>query len=142
MIDLTINTDVARQILTGFIRSEVTRMGFTRGIINLSGGLDSALACALAAEALGPENVLALRLPYRSSSPETLEHAQLVVDKLGVHSETIEITAMFDPLMEYDPRMYDKRKENIMARECMFVLYDRSEVFKALPVGTINSTEI
>src|SRR5512138_1600756 len=102
MIDLTINTDVARQILTGFIKSEVCRMGFTHAIINLSGGLDSALSCALAAEALGSENVLALRLPYRTSSPDSLEHAQLVIDKFRVPSETFEITDMVDPLIHSD----------------------------------------
>ena len=86
MIDLTINTDVARRILTGFIKSEVSRVGFTRAVINLSGGLDSALSCALAAESLGPENVLALRLPYRTSSPDSLEHAQLLIDQFKVRS--------------------------------------------------------
>jgi NAD+ synthase len=142
MIDLTINTEVARQILTGFIKSEVSRTGFTRAIINLSGGLDSALACALTAEALGPENVMALRLPYRSSSPDSLEHAQLVIDKFGVQSETIDITGIVDPLIQYDPKMSDKRKGNIMARARMIALYDRSEVFKGLPIGTSNKTEI
>jgi NAD+ synthase len=142
MKDLTINTDVARQILAGFIKSEVRRMGFTRAIINLSGGLDSALACALAAEALGPENVLALRLPYRTSSPDSLEHAQLVINRFRVQSETFEITDMVDPLIHYDPKMSDKRKGNIMARARMIVLYDRSEEFKALPIGTSNKTEI
>src|ERR671918_278190 len=110
MIDLTINTDVARQILTGFIKSEVSRMGLTRAIINLSGGLDSALSCALTAEALGPENVLALRLPYRTSSPDSLEHARLMIDKFGVQSETLDITDMVDPLIHSDPKMTDKRK--------------------------------
>jgi NAD+ synthase len=142
MINLTINTDVARQILTGFIRSEVQRMGFTRAIVNLSGGLDSALSCALAAEALGPENVLALRLPYRTSSPDSLEHAQLVIDKFHVQNETIEITGMVEPLVNHDPSMSEKRKGNIMARARMIALYDRSEVFKALPIGTSNKTEI
>ncbi len=142
MIDLTINTDLARQILTGFIKSEVCRMGFTHAIINLSGGLDSALSCALAAEALGPENVLALRLPYRTSSRDSLEHAQLVIDKFRVQSETFEITDMVDPLIRYDPKISDKRKGNIMARARMIVMYDRSEVFKALPIGTSNKTEI
>ena len=142
MIDLTINTDVARQILTGFIRSEVTRVGFTRAIINLSGGLDSALSCALAAEALGPENVLALRLPYRTSSSDSLEHAQLVIDKFKVQSETIEITNMVDSLIEHDSEMSNTRKGNIMARSRMIVLYDQSEAFKALPIGTSNKTEI
>ncbi len=142
MMDLTINTDVARQILTGFIKSEVSRMGFTHAIINLSGGLDSALSCALTAEALGPENVLALRLPYRTSSRDSLEHAQLVIDKFGVQSETFEITNMVDPLIQHDPKMSDKRKGNIMARARMIALYDRSDMFKALPIGTSNKTEI
>ncbi len=142
MLDLIINTEVARQILAGFIKSEVTRMGFTRAIINLSGGLDSALSCVLAAEALGPENVLALRLPYRTSSPDSLEHAQLVIDNCHVQSETFEITDMVDPLIRHDPKMSDKRKGNIMARARMIVMYDQSEVFRALPIGTSNKTEI
>ena len=142
MIDLVINTDVARLILTGFIKSEVTRVGYSRAVINLSGGLDSALSCALAAEALGPENVLALRLPYRTSSPDSLEHAQLMIDQFKVQSKTIDITNMVDPLIEHDPEMSNTRKGNIMARSRMIVLYDQSEVFKGLPVGTSNKTEI
>jgi NAD+ synthase len=142
MIDLVINTDVARSILTGFIKSEVRRVGYTRAVINLSGGLDSALSCALAAEALGAENVFALRLPYRTSSPDSLEHAQLVIDQFGVPSETIEITDMVDPLIEHTPEMSKTRKGNIMARARMVVLYDQSEAFKGLPIGTSNKTEI
>jgi NAD+ synthase len=142
MIDLTINTDVARQILIGFIKSEVNRMGFTRAIINLSGGLDSALSCALAAEALGSENVLALRLPYRTSSPDSLEHAQLMIDQFRVQSKTLDITDMVDPLINHNSGMSDKRKGNIMARARMIAMYDQSEVFKSLPIGTSNKTEI
>lgn len=141
-VDLTINTDVAHQILTGFIKSELGRMGFTRAIINLSGGLDSALSCALAVHALGAENVLALRLPYRTSSPDSLEHAQLMIDQFKVQSKTIDITGMVDALIEHDADMSNTRKGNIMARARMIVLYDQSEVFKALPIGTSNKTEI
>jgi NAD+ synthase len=141
-LNLTINTKLAREILTGFIKSEITRVGMSRAIINLSGGLDSALSCALAVEALGAENVTALRLPYRTSSPDSLEHAQLMIDQFKIKSETIEITAMVDPLIERDPNISNIRKGNIMARARMIVLYDQSEVFKALPVGTSNKTEI
>src|ERR1044071_9328845 len=141
-VDLTINTDVARQILTNFIKSEVYRVGYTRVVINLSGGLDSALSCALAAEALGPENVFALRLPYRTSSKESLEHAQLVIDQFRVQCETIDITDMVDPLIAHDHEMSKMRKGNIMARTRMIALYDQSEVFKGLPIGTSNKTEI
>jgi NAD+ synthase len=142
MIDLSINTTVARQILTGFIKSEITRVGYSRAVINLSGGLDSALSCALAAEALGAENVLALRLPYRASSRDSLDHAQLVIDQFGVQSKTLEITDMVDPLIAQDQGMSNTRKGNIMARTRMIVLYDQSEAFKGLPIGTSNKTEI
>jgi NAD+ synthase len=142
MIDLTINTDVARMILTGFIRSEVTRAGFSRGVVALSGGIDSALSYVLAVEALGAENVLALRMPYRSSSPDSLEHAGLLIDKFHTPAETIEITEMVEPLFARDPEMTRQRKGNIMARERMIVLYDQSEVFKGLVIGTSNKTEI
>jgi NAD+ synthase len=141
-INLSLNTDLARDILAGFIKSEITRVGMSRAIINLSGGLDSALSCALAVEALGKENVLALRLPYRASSPDSLEHAQLLIDQLGIQSKTIEITDMVEPLFKIDPKISKLRKGNIMARARMIVLYDQSEVFKALPVGTSNKTEI
>lgn len=141
-INLTLNTNLARDILAGFIKSEITRVGMSRAIINLSGGLDSALSCVLAVEALGAENVVALRLPYRASSPDSLEHAQLLIDQLGIQSETIEITDMVEPLFKLDPGMSKVRKGNVMARERMIVLYDQSEAFKALPVGTSNKTEI
>lgn len=142
MIDLTINPDLARQILTGFIRSEITRVGYSRAVINLSGGIDSALSCYLAAEALGPQNVLAIRLPYKSSSQDSLDHAQLVIDALGLQSITIPITGMVDALFEHFPDASSLRRGNAMARARMIVLYDQSEVFRGLPVGTGNKTEI
>jgi NAD+ synthase len=141
-IDLTINTDTARQILTGFIQSEITRAGFSRAVVNVSGGLDSALSCFLAAEALGAGNVLALRLPYKSSTPESSEHAQLVIDALGVQSLTIPITDMADGLISRFTDMNRIRQGNIMARLRMIVLYDQSEAFHGLAVGTGNKTEI
>jgi NAD+ synthase len=140
--DLTINTDVARQILTGFIRSEVMRVGYTRAVIGLSGGVDSALSFVLAVEALGAENVLAVRMPYRSSSADSLEHAQMLIDQFKVQNETIEITGMVEPLIERDPQISKQRNGNIMARSRMIVLYDQSEVFKGLVIGTSNKTEI
>jgi NAD+ synthase len=144
MIDtnLTINTDLAREILTGFIRTEVTRTGLSRAVIGLSGGIDSALSCILAVEALGKENVLAVRMPYKASSKDSLEHAQLLIDQLGIPSKTIEITDMVEPLFKLDSEMSNMRKGNIMARERMIVLYDQSEVFKGLVIGTSNKTEI
>jgi NAD+ synthase len=142
MSDLTINTDLARTILTGFVRSEIQRAGFQHAVLGLSGGLDSALSCYLCAEALGPENVLAVRMPYRTSAPETMSDAQKVIDALGVRSLDVEITPMVEPLFELFPDMTNTRKGNAMARERMIVLFDQSEAFKGLVVGTGNKTEI
>jgi NAD+ synthase len=141
-IDLTINTDLARRILTGFIRSEITRMGFSRAVIGLSGGIDSAVSCFLAAEALGGQNVLAVRMPYRTSSPDSLEDAQKVIDATGVQSLTVEITPMVEPLFQRFPDMDNMRRGNIMARQRMIILYDQSAAFGGLVVGTGNKTEI
>ena len=141
-IDLNINTDLARRILTGFIHKEITRHGFSRAVFGLSGGIDSTVCCYLAAEALGPENVLALRLPYKSSSPNSLEHAQLVIDATGVQTKTIEITGMVDPLFEQIPDMDQVRRGNVMARARMIAWYDQSVSFNALVLGTGNKTEI
>lgn len=142
MLDLTINTVVARRILTGFIKSELTRVGFSRAVVALSGGIDSALSYALAVDALGAGNVLAVRMPYRSSSADSLEHAQILIDKYGTPNETVEITDMVEPLWKNDPQMSKQRKGNIMARERMIILYDRSELFRGLVIGTSNKTEI
>lgn len=142
MADLTINTETAHNILTGFIQTEITRAGFNRAVIGLSGGIDSTLSCYLAADALGPENVLAVRMPYQTSSPESLQHAQFVIDALGVPSITIPITEMVEPLFQQFPEANQVRRGNVMARMRMIILYDQSEAFKGLVVGTGNKTEI
>jgi NAD+ synthase len=140
--DLSINTESVHQILTGFIRNEITKAGFKRAVVNLSGGLDSSVSGYLAVKAMGAENVLALRLPYKSSSPNSLEHAQLVIEALGVQSLTIPITDMADALIQRFPDMNRVRQGNIMARLRMIVLYDQSAVFEGLAMGTGNKTEI
>jgi len=141
-IDLSINTSLARDILTGFIFSEITRAGFSRAVVGLSGGLDSALSCVLAAQALGAENVLAVRMPYQSSSADSLTHAQMVIEMLGIPFLTIPITEMVEPLIQRYPDASLVRRGNIMARSRMIVLYDQSEEFHGLVVGTSNKTEI
>lgn len=141
-ISLDVNTDLARRILTDFLHSEITRAGFKRAVVGVSGGVDSSLACFLTAEALGPENVLALRMPYRDSSPESMEHGLLVVKKTGVQELTVPITEMIDPLYERFPEADKIRRGNAMARARMIVLYDQSAVFNGLVVGTGNKTEI
>lgn len=142
MVDLTVNVNLARKILTNFIHSEITRVGLNHAIIGLSGGVDSALSCFLAAEALGPENVLAVRMPYRTSAQDSLDDAQKIIDATGVNSLTVPITDMVEPLFRQSPEMDAVRKGNIMARTRMIVLYDQSAANNGLVVGTGNKTEI
>lgn len=139
---LQIDADVTAQVLTNFLQNEINKAGFRRAVLGLSGGVDSALSCALAAHALGPENVMALRLPYRTSSPESLSHADLVIESLGIESETIDITPMVDPFFEASPDISPNRKGNVMARARMTAIYDRSAAWRALVVGTSNKTEL
>jgi NAD+ synthase len=141
-VSLEINSDLTRRVLIGFIHSEITRAGFRRAVLGVSGGVDSALACFLTAEALGPENVLALKMPYSSSSPESLQHADLVIDACGVQHLTIPITDMADAYFERTSDADPVRKGNVMARMRMIVLYDQSAAFEGLVVGTGNKTEI
>ncbi|MCZ7540863.1 MAG: NAD+ synthase [Anaerolineae bacterium] len=138
---LAINTDLARTILVRFLRDAVHKVGFERAIIALSGGLDSALVTYLIAEAIGAQNVLALRMPYKNSSPDSLTDAQAVVDALGVRCDTVDITPMVDPLLARFPQASALRRGNIMARLRMVVLYDQSAAFGGLVIGTSNKTE-
>lgn len=139
---LRIDTEVVELVLRRFLHDEITKAGFSRGVIGLSGGIDSALSCFLAAAALGPENILALRMPYKDSSEDSLDHAQLVVDELGVTCETINITSIVSPLFSLSPGMDANRRGNIMARTRMTILYDRSAAWQGLVIGSSNKSEL
>lgn len=140
---LLIDPALTRRWLVEFIRDEVIRRrGFAKAVIGLSGGVDSALVAYLAAEALGPTNVTAVRMPYRTSSPESLAHAQLVIDDLGLDARTVEITDAVDGLVRAIGGETDgARRGNVMARTRMITLFDLSAALRALPIGTGNKTE-
>jgi NAD+ synthase len=138
---LEINTDIARKMLTGFISDQIEKVGMKRAVIGLSGGIDSALSAYLSAEALGPENVLVVRMPYRTSSAASLDDAGLVIEDLGLPSLDVPITEMADPLIDRFPDMSNLRKGNIMARLRMVTLYDQSVAWGGLVMGTSNKTE-
>ncbi len=140
---LAIDPGLTRRWLVEFIRDEVQRRRrFSKVVIGLSGGVDSALVAVLAAEALGKENVTAVRMPYRTSSPDSLEHAQLVIDQLGIRSRTVDISTAVDGLVAaIGGDSSPSRKGNIMARMRMITLFDLSAELDALPLGTGNKTE-
>jgi NAD+ synthetase len=142
---LALDPELTRKWLVSFLKDEVARRrGFTKGIVGLSGGVDSSLTAFLATEALGKENVIGVRMPYRTSSPESLAHAQLVIDTLGIQSLTVDITPAVDGYLAEAQRFGDadaRRRGNVMARERMIVLFDLSAKHKALPLGTGNKSE-
>ena len=140
---LAIDSELTQRWLVEFIRDEVRRRrGFEKVVVGLSGGVDSSLVAFLAAEALGPENVVGIRMPYRTSNPESLSHAQLVIDALGIPSATVDITAAVDGLAAAIGEMPEPgRLGNIMARTRMITLFDLSAAHRALPLGTGNKTE-
>ncbi len=140
---LAIAPELTKRWLVEFIRDEVVRRrGFKMGIVGLSGGVDSSLVAYLAAEALGPSNVIGVRMPYRTSSAESLSHAQLVIDALGIESRTVDISDGVDGLVNaIDGEITATRRGNIMARCRMITLFDLSAALHALPLGTGNKTE-
>src|SRR5713226_2168512 len=136
------NPALLQQILTAFIANEVRKVSMERVVVGLSGGVDSALSAFLAAKALGPEKVLALKMPYKTSSKESLEHADLVIAATGIQSLTVDISPQIDAYFARFPDADNMRRGNKMARERMTVLYDHSARWQALVLGTSNKTEL
>lgn len=133
---------VAAQWLQAFLSDElIERRGVRRAVVGLSGGVDSAVTAYLCARALGAQNVHAIRMPYRTSSPASLAHARLVVEALGIHERTIDISDAVDGYLQFEPEADARRRGNVMARTRMLVLFDQSAKLGALPVGTGNKTE-
>jgi NAD+ synthase len=136
------NTALLRRILVSFVRDEVRKVGLERVVLGLSGGVDSSLAAFLAAEALGAANVLGIRMPYRTSSRDSLDDAQSVVDVLGIPSLTIDVSPQVDAYFASHADADTRRRGNKMARERMTILYDHSARWQALVLGTSNKTEL
>ncbi len=149
--ELAIDTEVARRIIAEFVRGQLRQAGFERAVLGLSGGIDSALVAYLVAEAIGPEHLLCVLMPYRTSSPASRSDAEEVVRRSGSASTVVDISPMVDGYFgddaspgalgaagsEADPL----RRGNLMARMRMAVLYDHSVTWGGLVVGTGNKTE-
>ncbi len=140
--DLRINSRLVKELLVRFIQEEYQKFGFTKAVVGLSGGVDSALSSALAAEALGKENVHCVLLPFKTSSKDSLEDAKEFVGKFGVVSSVIDISSSADPIIERQKFVGNVRKGNILSRLRMIMLYDLSAQENALVLGTSNKTEL
>ncbi len=141
-INVPLDREDAVDLLSDFIRDRVTGAGKSHAVLGVSGGVDSALSTYLAARALGSENVLALRLPYETSTEDTMEDARAVIDDTGVRSKTFSITEGVDAVLADLPDADKIRRGNVMARVRMIYLYDQAKDFEGLVVGTGNKTEV
>lgn len=140
--ELPTNPALVRRILTAFIRDEVRKVGIERVVVGLSGGVDSSVSALLAVEALGAANVLGIEMPYKTSSPESLQHADAVAAVGGFETMRVEITPQVDAYFARFTDADNMRRGNKMARERMTILYDHSARWKALVLGTSNKTEL
>ena len=142
MNKLDLNLKEVHNELVEFLRENFKKAGFSKAVLGLSGGIDSALVAYLLRDALGKENVLAIMMPYKSSNPDSLNHAKLVIEDLKINSKTIEITDMIDAYFKNEKEATSLRMGNKMARERMSILFDYSSKENSLVVGTSNKTEI
>ncbi|HTF90012.1 MAG TPA: NAD+ synthase [Planctomycetota bacterium] len=141
-LSLAIDTALVERLLVQFLREEIHSAGFTRAVLGVSGGIDSAVVAALAARALGANNVLGVLLPYRESTPQSEIDGILLCDTLGIRRDKVDISAMADGYISLAPKMDRLRRGNVLARCRMIVLYDRAASDKALVMGTSNKTEL
>ncbi|MCE1164741.1 MAG: NAD+ synthase [Bacteroidetes bacterium] len=137
------NYSAIEQNLVKFLRDETAKAGIKKAVIGLSGGIDSAVSAFLSAKAFGPENVLGVLMPYKTSSRASVTDAERVVKALGIRSKKFEITDMVDSyISKLEGDVPAVRKGNVMARMRMIVLYDNSAVESGIVIGTGNKTEI
>ncbi len=139
---LAIQPAFVERVLTLFIKQELSKFGFQKGIVGLSGGIDSSVCAYLAARALGPRNVIALLMPYRESPQTEMRDARDVVSRLRLRSRLVDISPMVDAYFAEFPTPNKVLRGNKMARERMSILYDFSAREKALILGTSNKTEL
>ena len=139
--ELAIDTVVAGRVIAEFVRGQLRQAGFERVVLGLSGGIDSALVAYLVADAIGADRLLAVLMPYRTSSESSRHDAEAVVGALGCASELVDISPMVDAFFADDADATPLRRGNFMARQRMAVLYDRSVTWGGLVVGTGNKTE-
>ena len=139
---LRINAERVAELLVKFLHDETTNAGFSKAVVGLSGGVDSAVVATLAARALGKQNVRGVIMPYKTSNPKSARDAAAVAEHIGIKTDTIPVSAVVDAYCEEHKVKNQVRRGNIMARARMIVLYDCSARDHALVLGTSNKTEL
>lgn len=139
---LNIDCTIVSQYLIEFVRHEIKKSGFSKVVLGLSGGIDSALSAYIAKEALGHNNVYAIMMPYKLSSQDSLDDARKVVEDTHINAEIVDISAPADAYINTQGDINKMRMGNIFARMRMITLFDHSSAYNALVLGTSNKTEL
>ncbi len=140
-----INYNQEIENITNWIQKIVSKSGFKKIVIGLSGGVDSAVSCALAVKAIGQKSVLVAMLPNGELNREGLKDARLVTEFLQIPEEQIFVIDIKEAAEKIasscSPRNDMIRKGNIMARVRMIYLFDLAKQHRALVCGTENKSE-
>lgn len=147
MVDTRSDDETIYHALVLGLRDYVRKNGFPGVVLGLSGGIDSGLSAAIAADALGPQNVLTIRLPSPYSSVDTMEDAEQLAAALGLRMETVAITPSMEAasaaLAElFAGRAADTTEENIQARLRGLLLMAVSNKFGPMVLTTGNKSEM
>ncbi len=127
--------------LEASLKEYLQSAGTNKIVVGLSGGIDSAVAAAIAVHAVGAENVQAFFMPYKTSNPISKTIAEEVANNLSINLQTIDISEVVDTFCKIDSDITPLRKGNVMARVRMTTLFDMSQKLGALVAGTSNKTE-
>jgi NAD+ synthase len=131
-----ITAEDAAETTSRFIARVVAEADTTGVVVGLSGGIDSAVATALAVRGLGPDRVLGLLMPYATSAPSSLNDARTVADFTGIRTELMDISQLVNAWRHSHPGADRIRQGNVMARARMILLYDVSARDDLLVLGT------
>ncbi|MBU8932594.1 MAG: NAD+ synthase [candidate division Zixibacteria bacterium] len=137
-----LNTDDAIVTIVQFLVNRLKRSKMSGYVVGLSGGIDSAVAAALAVEAVGEDKVMGLVMPYRGSSESSLTDAETLVRQLRIEHRVIDISPMIDAYYDTIDDNNRFRAGNKMSRERMAILFDAAAETGRLVLGTGNRTEI
>lgn len=134
-------SDIFENLVLSF-KNAFSKTGAQNAVIGISGGIDSALACAVACKALGNEKVQGFFMPYKTSSEHSYNDAVELSKKYGFKLEVIDISAAADAFINMCDNISPLRKGNIMARCRMVALFDKAAELSGVVIGTSNRTEL
>ena len=129
------------------IRDYIHKCGFRKVVLGLSGGIDSAVTCCLAAKAIGPDNVFSVSMPSPYSSRGSIEDSRKLAENIGFDFKIIPISSIFSSYLDtlkdnFEGRQQDVTEENIQARIRGTILMGLSNKFGCLLLSTGNKSEI